>query len=132
MEHSVTAVLRLITYAEAGDDPAWEAKVDVKARHELELADGRRVLLLNDRGYGSTCAWTEATLADVEFQIRTVVGPDEPFDDLTAGDMQAAHWEALAAVAQQHGVSVEGADLQRLKHDVVISDLIRSLVGPRG
>jgi hypothetical protein len=107
MEHSVTAVLRLITYAEAGDDPAWEAKVDVKARHELELAD-------------------------VEFQIRTVVGPDEPFDDLTAGDMQAAHWEALAAVAQQHGVSVEGADLQRLKHDVVISDLIRRLVGPRG
>ena len=34
MEHSVTAVLRLITYAEAGDDPAWEAKVVVKARHE--------------------------------------------------------------------------------------------------
>ena len=54
MEHSVTAVLRLITFAEAGDDPAWKAKVDVKARHELELADGRRVLLLNDRGYGST------------------------------------------------------------------------------
>ena len=128
----MAALLRLITYAEAGDDPAWEAKVDVNTRHELELADGRTVLLLNDRGYGSTCAWTETTLAAVEFHIRTVVGPDEPFDDLAAGDMQAAHWEALATVAQQHGVPVEGADLQRLKHDVVISDLIRRLVGPRG
>ena len=107
------------------------ATVDVKARHELELADGRRMLLLNDRGYGATCSWNESTLADVEFQVRTVVGPDEPFDEMTAAEMEAAHGEALAAVAQQHGVHVGGADLQRLRHDVVISDLIRSLVGPR-
>jgi hypothetical protein len=52
----VTALLRLLTTAEAGTDPAWKGRVDVVARHELELADGRKVLLLNDRGYGATCA----------------------------------------------------------------------------
>lgn len=67
----------------------------MNARHELELADGRRVLLLNDRGYGSTTAWDKTSLADVEFQVRTAVGPDEPFDDLTASEMEAAHWESL-------------------------------------
>lgn len=127
----MTALLRLVTSAEAGNDAPWESQVDVKARHELELTDGRRVLLLNDRGYGATCAWNTTTLADVEVQIRTAVGPDEPFDDLTAGDMEAAHWEALAALAQQHGVPVAAVDLQRLRHDVVISEPIRRLIDPR-
>lgn len=71
----MTALLRLLTTAEAGTDPAWKNRVDVKARHELELADGRKVLLLDDRGYGSTCTWNQTSVADVEFQVRTVVGP---------------------------------------------------------
>lgn len=127
----MTAWLRLVTSAEAGNDARWQGQVDVKARHELELDDGRRVLLLNDRGYGGTCAWNKTTLADVEVQIRTAVGPDEPFDNLSARDMEAAHWEALAALAQQHGVPVAAVDLQRLRHDVVISESIRWLVDPR-
>ena len=125
----MTALLRLVTTAEAGTDPAWEGQVDVNARHGLELADGRRVLLLNDRGYGATCAWKETTLADVEFQVRTVVGPDEPYDGLTWSDMESAHWQALAAVARANGVPVEAEDLQRLRHDVIISERVRRLVG---
>ena len=124
----MTALLRLVTSAELGNDPAWDSQVDVQVRHELELADGRRVLLLNDQGYGSTCAWNKTTLAEVDFQVRTVVGPDEPFDDLTAGYMEATHWESLAAVAQQQGVPVEAVELQRLRHDVVIKESVRRLV----
>lgn len=125
----MTRWLRLVTSADAG--PAWTSQVDVTARHELELADGRRVLLLNDRGHGSTCPWNKTTLGDVEFQVRTEVRPDEPFDDLTQDDMLAAHWEALARVAQQQGVAVDPAGIQRLRHDVVISDEIRKLIDPR-
>ncbi len=127
----MTALLRLLTTAEAGTDPAWKGQVDVVARHELELADGRKVLLLYDRGYGATCAWNQTTVADVEFQVRTVVGPDEPFDDLTAGDMESSHWESLAGVAQDQGVAVAAVDLKRLRHDVVISEQVRRLIDTR-
>ena len=80
----MTGLPRLVTFADTGNEPAWTGQVNVNARHELELADGRRVLLLNDRGYGSTSAWDRTSLAEVEFRLRTAVGPDEPFDDLTA------------------------------------------------
>jgi hypothetical protein len=67
----------------------------------------------------------------VEFQVRTVVGPDEPFDDLTAGDMESSHWESLAGVAQEQGVAVAAVDLKRLRHDVVISEQVRRLIDTR-
>jgi hypothetical protein len=127
----MTAPLRLVTSADVGNDRASQETVDVAVRHELELADGRRVLLLDDRGYGSTGGWNATTVAEVEFQVRTVVGPDEPFGERTASDMESDHWEALAARAREQGVAVAAGDLERLRHDVVVSERMRRLVeGP--
>jgi hypothetical protein len=50
----MTAVARLVTFVDV-DDRAGEARrMSVSARHEAALADGRRVLLLDDRGWSST------------------------------------------------------------------------------
>ncbi len=59
--------------------------------------------------------------------------PDEPFDDLTAEDMSTLHWHSLARVAREQGVNLDVADLQRLRHDVVLSERVLALlhgVGP--
>jgi hypothetical protein len=81
------------------------------ARLDAVLADGTRVVLLDDRG------WTESPPAaspsgdDIAFTARTVVGPDE-------GDDAMAHWDALAATLRAHGVAADGAALAALPHDV--------------
>jgi hypothetical protein len=122
----MTPPVRLVTYVDVAPGPRNE--VSATARHELELADGRRILLLDDRGWGSTAAWTDSSVADLERTSRTVVGPDEPFDELTAQDMERLHWQALSRVAQEQGVSVDGKLLQELPHIVVLSERVLALV----
>jgi hypothetical protein len=125
----MTTPTRLVTYVSVA--PGSSNQVSAKARHELELADGRRILLLDDRGWGSTGAWADSSAADLERTARTVVGPDEPFDDLTAQDVERLHWQALSQVAQEQGVRVHAEDLLRLPHVVVLSEAILQLVqGP--
>jgi len=100
-------------------DPRWSS---VDALLELETDDGRRVTLLDDRGWGSTAppevAW--ASRADVEGTARTVVGPDEPPDGVTPAQEAAAHREHLVAVAAAAGVVVTADELAVLPHDVVL------------
>lgn len=109
------ATTRLVTFVDV-DDPLADT-VSVSARHEVELADGSRVLLLADRGWGSTQTWATTTVADVRETTRVVVGPDEPFGDHTQADMAAAHWAFLRSIARQRGVET---DLSGLPHDVVL------------
>lgn len=126
----MTAPARLVTTVDAA--PGAGAELSVEVRHELELVDGRRVVLLDDRGWGSSQAWADSSAADVERTSRTVVGPDEPFGDVTAEDMTRMHWEALARAAQEQGASVVAADLQQLPHDVVLSERLLELVHGTG
>lgn len=86
---------RLVTYVDAAPGPP--SNVSVKARHELELGDGRRVLLFDDRGWGSTGAWTDSSVADLERACRGAVGPDEPFNE---GYAQTATAQAIASVGR--------------------------------
>jgi hypothetical protein len=121
----------------------------VSARHEAVLADGRRVLLLADRGWGGQLIvawagepseedlrsvepldiWTHETEEEMKETARVVVGPDEPFEGRTPADMEADHLRFLAGVLREQGVEVEPAELKALPHDVELSDRVRALIG---
>ncbi|WP_147256127.1 hypothetical protein [Pseudonocardia hierapolitana] len=124
----MTAVERLLTTAYV-DDRAPDEHVSVRARHEAVLTDGRRLLLLDDRGWGSTQRWSAASAEDVEETARVVVGPDEPPEGRTWEQEQTGHWAHLARILEEHGVAVDARDLRRLPHDVVLTERLLALLG---
>ena len=124
---------RLVTFVDVDDDAADSRRMSVSARHEAVLVDGRRVLLLDDRGWsksvhsnvesaGPPNIWTVTSVEDIANTARVVVGPDEPFSGHSHEDMTADHWAQLSEVLRQHGVVADALELQRLPHDVVLSE----------
>ena len=135
----MTAVTRLLTHVDLIDehDEGPDARrLDVSARLEAVLADGRRVGLLDDRGWselghidwdhrpthearareeGRIRIWAGQTAEDMAGTARAVVGPDEPGD---------GHWAALADDLRRHGVEIDAAGLESLPHDVVLSERV--------
>jgi hypothetical protein len=98
-DERVSAVTRLLTRVDvAGPDARTVA---VTARLDAVLADGRRVVLLDDRGWSGSGGWAHETAAEIERTARFVVGPDEPFE----GHSQA------------------------LRHDVELSDDVLARIG---
>ncbi len=68
----MSAVTRLVTFVDL-DDRANDDASSVSARHEAELADGSRVLLLDDRGWASSgpCdIWAYVSVKDVVSEAR--------------------------------------------------------------
>lgn len=140
----MTPVARLVTFVDLGedDDGPNGSTMSVSARHDAELADGRRVTLLSDRGWGGTgrpgyvmvaddgrrprspAIWSFQTRRDLEETARTVVGPDEPWEGKTWTEGETVHWEALADTLRQAGVEADAADLRALPHDVELSDRV--------
>ena len=148
----MAAVARLLTFvdiADEDDDGPDARRMSVSARHEAVLADGRRVVLLDDRGWSEELAvvgedepspqerghverpgvWAYQTVEEMERTARDVVGPDEPFEGRTRADMEASHWDSLARVLQQERVEVEAAELRGLPHDVELSDRLLARIG---
>ncbi|MFI7129937.1 hypothetical protein ACIBQ1_29845 [Nonomuraea sp. NPDC050153] len=103
--------------------------ISVSVRHEAELVDGTRVLLLNDRGWGSSQGWAATSVADIQETTRAVVGPDEPFGGRSQEDMEADHWASLQQIVQRQGVIVDAAALRQLPHDVVLSQQVLARIG---
>jgi hypothetical protein len=119
------------------------------ARHEAVLLDGRRVLLLDDRGWTWSSLisaqagasdrdstreqqpdiWATTSVEDIEQTARMVVGPDEPTDGYSQEDAEQSHWAYLSDVLGQHGIVVDALDLRRLPHDVVLSERLLARVG---
>lgn len=132
----MSIVERLLTTVDLStddNDGPQARRMSVSARHEAVLVDGRHVLLLDDRGWSGTLSgeyeggiWATETVADMEFQARTVVGQDEPFDDYSHDDMEAGHWEHLAEVLRRQGVVVSADTLSTLPHDVRLSERVRA------
>src|SRR5712691_679015 len=124
-------VVRLVTFADVGGD-ADARRISVSARHEAVLEDGRRLLLLSDRGWSATIAgaganevsdiWAGTSEQEIAETARTVVGPDEPFGGRSQNDMETDHWNALAETLLAHGVSADADELSRLPHAVVLSN----------
>jgi hypothetical protein len=127
-------VVRLETIADAADtDHARD--ISVACRHEAVLDDGRRVVLLDGRGWtaglrgpGSEAmdGWAAASEAEIVATARDVVGPDEPFGDRSQADMEDSHWETLAETLRAHGVTAAAVELRRLPHDVVLGERLRA------
>jgi hypothetical protein len=135
----VPRVVRLVTFADVREDDADARRISVSARHEAVLDDGRRLLLLDDRGWSSTMRgaganevadiWATMSEHEVVETARVVVGPDEPFGDHSQDDMEADHWNALAETLRTQGVAVAGGELRQLPHEVVLSDRLLARVG---
>jgi hypothetical protein len=142
----VPAVARLVTLVDVNDEASDARQMSVSALHEAVLEDGRRVLLLDDRGWTSAAltaywgevpedsrrdqpdVWAVTTVEDIEETARVVVGPDEPPDGYSQEEAEAAHWAYLADVLREQGVVVDAQELKRLPHDVVLSERLRARI----
>ncbi len=127
-------VTRLVTHVELRD--AGDRWMSVSARLEAVLEDGRRLTLLDDRGWteslggeGGAGIWAGISVAEIEETARTVVGPDEPFAGHTQADMERTHWVHLAGVLIAHGVRVDGHRLRQLPHEVVLDGRLLARLG---
>ncbi|OZM73253.1 hypothetical protein CFN78_10335 [Amycolatopsis antarctica] len=121
-------VRRLVTLADV--DGPDDAVVSVSALHEAELDDGSRVLLLDDRGWGSSGRWADSSAERVREFTRTVVGPDEPPPGRSRADMAALHWDTLRRTMLRAGIVVDAAELARLPHDVLLSPRLLARLDP--
>jgi hypothetical protein len=95
--------------ASSPDDPRT---MSLSALHLAILQDGRRVVLLDDRGWsgsGPPDIWRHTSIEEVEETARTVVGPDEPFGGHSQAAMETDHWAALAGTLGQQGVLISAA-----------------------
>ena len=130
---SVTAIARLITYTDLNDWPGQPAgQVSCSAVLKAELADGRQIVLLDDRGWsagvrvvagsGPLDQWSYVTQEDVVETARIVVGPDEPADGESYEEAARMHWSFLAGALEENGVAASADDLRSLPHGVVRSD----------
>ena len=127
------AVARLVTFVDVVDQAVDPRRLSVSARLEAELGDGRRVLLLDDRGWSSSGpadVWATTSVEDIAFTARSVVGPDEPPAGRTHQEEAALHWAALADTLRRAGVVIEGSELAQLPHDVVLSERLRAHLDP--
>lgn len=130
--------VRLVTLADVNHD-ADARRISVSARHEAVLDDGRRVVLLDDRGWSESLGgrganevadiWALTSEQDIAETARVVVGPDEPFDGRSQDEMETDHWNALAEGLQEHGVIVEARELMELPHDVVLGEALLARLG---
>ncbi|GAA4964982.1 hypothetical protein [Kineococcus glutinatus] len=124
---------RLITSLDideaAGGEFNDDRRTSISALHELELADGRRLTLLDDRGWSSSgpgSIWAYQSMESLAETARTVVGPDEPPEGRTHEEETALHWAHLADIVQEQGVYIEAGELAALPHDVDVSSAIRA------
>jgi hypothetical protein len=128
----VGAVTRLVTFVEANEDVVDDRRMSLSARHEAVLVDGRRVLLLDDRGWtesGPPDIWATTSVEEIVETARVVVGPDEPFGGRSQEDMEADHWAYLSGILYRQGVVAEAGELRRLPHDVVLGNRLRTRLG---
>ncbi|MQS08301.1 hypothetical protein [Streptomyces alkaliphilus] len=131
-------VTRLSTLVELDGEHADPGEMAVSARLEAVLSDGRRVPLLDDRGWadsmhgGGVDIRDFVSIGDIETTARAVVGPDEPGEGDTHEGMAADHWGHLADVLRRRGVAADAESLEGLPHEVVLGERLREwLGGPR-
>jgi hypothetical protein len=146
--NSAPAVARLVTLVDVQDEVAGANQMSVSALHEAVLEDGRRVLLLDDRGWTAAAlaaswgdlpedhsrrdqpdVWAVTTVEDIEETARAVVGPDEPPEGYSQEEAEAAHWAYLADVLRQQCVLVDASELKRLPHEVVLGERLLARLG---
>jgi hypothetical protein len=122
-------VVRLETTAELAGESSGGREISVSARLDAVLPDGRRVVLLDDRGWttsGPADLWSRTSADEIERTARVVVGPDEPPPGRSPEAEAALHWDFLAGILRAGGIVVDGVALARLQHDVVLGKGLRA------
>jgi|SRR5947209_14555526 len=126
----MTSIRRLLTFADLdGRDPR---ACSISARLVAELAEGRHIVLLDDRGWTSSGGVASLSAEDVERTARVVVGPDEPWGGRTRAEIESGYWATLEQEVQAAGVGAASSDMAALANDVEISDRLRRLLKPSG
>lgn len=124
---------RLVTTVEIDVPVIKVNSMSVSALLEVELTDGRRITLLDDRGWGGSMTggdiWSFETVDGIAEDARVVVGPDEPPDGLTHEDAAVEHWTALVQDLAEHEVVIEPDALAALPHDVDLGPRLRAQLG---
>jgi hypothetical protein len=90
------------------------------------LADGRRVRLHAERGFGLSAGvepWQHLTLEDLQADVRATVLPDDAKD--TGEDHP---WEWLSDLLRVQGIEVSTEELRGLPYAVEFSDRLRARV----
>jgi hypothetical protein len=143
----VARIARLVTFVDIRE--AHLSQLSFSARHDALLADGRWIVLLDDRGWtqsrirsfstdGSrmpeapSSPWDRVRREDIEETARMVVGPDSAYGGYTQAEMDEGHWSFLSAALEEHGVVVDAANLRALPHEVELSDRLVARLEPSG
>jgi hypothetical protein len=142
--------LRLVTFAELDGDEAAR-QPSVHARLELELSGGRRVTVLDDRGWGWSVGvyssepldpaelerqrqeldpWSGWTEEDIAEMAQEVVGEDsdEPSDGQTVEASRAQYWSYLADLVHERGIEIRPDALRALPREVELGERIRARI----
>ncbi len=125
----VSQPVSLVTFVELEELDG--STIHFSARLVAILSDGRRVMLLDDRGWSSRRSDGRRDdvhgrdREDIERSARMVVGPDEAYGGRSQEDMEEGHWAHLAGVLAGHGVVVDAAELRVLPHQVVLGERLR-------
>jgi len=115
-------VRELVTKVDLMPDPHGDG-LSFSACFVARAADGREVVVFDDRGWTASLGaadadpWALMDAAVIEATARDVVGPDE--DDEDAAER---HWRWVAEILTEHGIAAEATHLERLPHEVVLSD----------
>jgi ADP-ribose pyrophosphatase YjhB (NUDIX family) len=116
----VVEVRRLVTVVELDDrTPSGRS---ASAHLYAELVGGRRLLLLDDRGWASSAPIAAIGRRDVEDTARTVVGPDEPAPGHTQEQAEAGYWQFLKRRLRRSGIDVGEEQLRGVPHGVEIGE----------
>ncbi|SFT03491.1 hypothetical protein [Saccharopolyspora flava] len=120
--------VRFITFVDIDDWNIGPGQIAMSARHDMELDDGGLILLLDDRGWAGMATWSSQSPTVIRETARAVVGPDEPFGEWSREDMEAGHWKFVQRRCQEQGADISIAELERLPHEVVLSDRLVALL----
>jgi hypothetical protein len=110
-------VVRLGAWCDLDADGPDDASFDVQ--EFAVLADGRRLTLHSERGFGLSApdVWRYLTLESLERDVRTTVLPDDDSED-------EHPWEWLAGLLLAQGVAVSPDQLRNLPYNVVFSERV--------
>ena len=150
MVRDVDEPVRLVTFVEIeGDDDARQPSV--RARLDLELSGGRRVTVLDDRGWSWSAglyssepinaaeleprrreldAWSGWSAQDIGEMALEIVGEDsdDPSEGQTVEESRAEYWSYLAGLLRERGTDVAPEVLRTLPREVELGERIRARI----